>query len=198
MTSNSTRSGSGGIGGAHAAVLTTVGGVPRYVALLRGVNVGGKNSVPMAQLRVAIESLGHAQVTTYIQSGNVIFTSADKVAPASLEKLIAATFGIEIVVVLRTPAQLAKALSANPFPKADQSRLHIGFMAARPPASTVATLEAQRFLPEQFSIKGTELYLHLPAGMATTKLPAYLARALKVPTTIRTWRTVTRLAELAG
>ncbi|MFI5313583.1 MAG: DUF1697 domain-containing protein [Candidatus Dormibacteria bacterium] len=172
--------------------------MPRYVALLRGVNLGATNQVPMARLRTAVESLGHGDVKTYIQSGNVIFTSAGKVAPASLERLIGATFGIEIAVMLRTAAQLAKTLKANPFPEADPARLHIGFMAARPPAAAVATLDAQRFLPEQFAVSGTELYLHLPAGMGTTKLPAYLGRALKVPTTIRTWRTVARLTELAG
>jgi uncharacterized protein (DUF1697 family) len=172
--------------------------VPRYVALLRGVNLGATNKVPMAQLRTAVESLGHTEVTTYIQSGNVIFTSAAGVTPATLETLIAATFGIETDVMLRTPAQLAKALRANPFPQADASRLHIGFMASRPATSTMATLDEQRFLPEQFAVIGTELFLHLPAGMGTTKLPAYLGRMLNVPTTIRTWRTVAKLVELAG
>ncbi len=172
--------------------------MPRYVGLLRGVNLGATNKVPMAQLRTAVESLGHTDVTTYIQSGNVIFTSAGKATPASLETLIASTFGIETDVMLRTRAQLAKALGTNPFPKADPTRLHIGFMATLPPAAAVASLDAERFLPEQFAIRGTELYLHLPAGMGTTKLPAYLGRMLKVPTTIRTWRTVIKLAELAG
>ncbi len=172
--------------------------MPRYVALLRGVNLGATNKVPMARLRTAVESLGHAEVTTYIQSGNIIFTSAGKVTPGSFEKLIASTFGIETAVMLRTPAQLANALKTNPFPKADPARLHIGFMAASPPAAAVASLDAERFLPEQFAIRGTELYLHLPAGMGTTKLPAYLGRMLKVPTTIRTWRTVVTLADLAG
>jgi uncharacterized protein (DUF1697 family) len=172
--------------------------VPRYVALIRAVNLGATNKVPMARLRTAVESLGHTNVTTYIQSGNVIFTSAGKVTPLSLEKLIASTFGIETDVMLRTPAQLAKALRANPFPQADESRLHIGFMATTPAAAAAASLDAQRFLPEQFAFRGTELYLHLPAGMGTTRLPAYLGRTLKIPTTIRTWRTVVTLAELTG
>ncbi|HEX4756158.1 MAG TPA: DUF1697 domain-containing protein [Candidatus Dormibacteraeota bacterium] len=171
--------------------------MPRYVALIRGINLGATNKVPMARLRTAVESLGHTDVTTHIQSGNVIFSSAGRVTSASLETMIASTFGIDTDVMLRTPAQLAKALHANPFPQADQARLHIGFMAARPPAAAVASLDAQRFLPEQFAIRGTELYLHLPAGMGTTKLPAYLGRILKVPTTIRTWRTVGALAEMS-
>jgi uncharacterized protein (DUF1697 family) len=152
----------------------------------------------MPQLRAAVESLGHTGVKTYIQSGNLIFTSARKVTPASLEDLIAATFGVESAVILRTPAQLSAALAANPFPQADPSRLHIGFMATEPSPATVAALDGQRFLPEDFSIRGAEIYLHLPTGMGTAKLPAYLGRALKVPTTIRTWRTVVTLAEMAG
>jgi uncharacterized protein (DUF1697 family) len=152
----------------------------------------------MPQLRAAVESLGHTDVKTYIQSGNLIFTSARKVTPASLEDLIAATFGVESAVMLRTPAQLVAALAANPFPQADPSRLHIGFLATEPQPATVAALQAQRFLPEEFSIRGTDIYLHLPTGMGTAKLPAYLGRALKVPTTIRTWRTVVTLATMAG
>jgi uncharacterized protein (DUF1697 family) len=170
----------------------------RYVALLRGVNVGGKNTVPMAQLRAAVEALGHDEVSTYIQSGNVLFTSAARVTPATLEKLIATTFGVDIVVVLRTGAQLRAALAANPFPDADPASLHIGFMAAPPSAANLAKLDTERFRPEEFAIVGSDLYLHLPTGMGTSKLPAYLGRALGVPTTIRNWRTAVKLAELAG
>lgn len=170
----------------------------RYVALLRAVNLGATSKVSMAQLRTAVESLGHTDVTTYIQSGNVIFTSAGRVTPASLEELIAATFGIDTAVMLRTPTQLARTLDANPFPQADPSRLHVGFMAAQQPAATVAALDSSRFLPDEFSVNATEVYLHLPAGMATTKLPAYLGRVLGVPMTTRTWRTVVTLCELAG
>jgi uncharacterized protein (DUF1697 family) len=171
--------------------------VPKYVGLLRGVNVGGKNKVAMAELRTLVESLGHSDVSTFIQSGNVIFATKRAITPASLESAIAKTFGIDISVVLRTVPELAKVVTTNPFGSADTSKLHIGFMTKKPPAAVVKTLDGDEFAPEQFVIKGTELYLHLPNGMGRTKLPAYLDRRLKVPTTVRNWNTVTKLLELA-
>jgi uncharacterized protein (DUF1697 family) len=172
--------------------------MPRYVGLLRGVNVGGKNTVPMAQLRAVVTSLGHSAVITYIQSGNLIFTSDKPVAPKSLETAIATEFGVDIVVVLRTPAELKKIVAANPFASADLSKVHVGFMSGKPPPAAVSKLEPDLFLPEEFVIKGTELYVHLPNGMGRTKLMAYLGRRLTVPTTVRNWNTVMKLVELAG
>lgn len=172
--------------------------MPRYIGLLRGVNVGGKNTVPMAQLRALVTSLGHSEVTTYIQSGNIVFTSEKPVTPKSLETAIATAVGVKIVVVLRTPAELKKIVKANPFSKDDLSKVHVGFMAAKPPAAAVAQLDPEPFRPEEFVINGSELYLHLPNGMARSKLPAYLDRRLKVPTTVRNWNTVMKLVELAG
>jgi uncharacterized protein (DUF1697 family) len=172
--------------------------MPRYVGLLRGVNVGGKNTVPMAQLRTLVTSLGHTAVTSYIQSGNIVFTSEKAVTPKSLEKAIKTEFAVEVVVVLRTPPELRKIVKSNPFPKADLSKVHVGFMAEEPSAAAIAKLDPEPFLPEQFVIEGTDLYVHLPNGMGRTKLMAYLGRQLKVPTTVRNWNTVLKLVELAG
>lgn len=172
--------------------------MPRYVALLRGVNVGGKNKVPMADLRTLVESLGHTDVSTFIQSGNVIFTSSKVVTPKSLEAAIAKQFGIQSRVVLRTKAELGKILKANPFTRADTSKLHVGFMVEKPPASVVKALDVDEFLPDEFAVHATELYLHLPNGMGRAKLPPYLDRRLKVVTTVRNWNTVTKLLELAS
>ena len=171
--------------------------MPIYVALLRGVNVGGARKLPMAELRALVESLGCTRVSTYIQSGNVVFSAGKPVAPATLEVAIADRFGLDVAVMLRTPAQLEHVLEANPFPDADRSRLHVGFMAKRPNTATVAGLEADRFVPDEFAVEGAEVYLHLPAGMGRTKLPDYLVRRLAVPVTVRNWNTVGKLAELA-
>jgi uncharacterized protein (DUF1697 family) len=171
--------------------------MPKYVGLLRGVNVGGNNPVPMAELRSLLTSLGHSEVRTYIQSGNVVFTTGTKVSPETLETAIATTFGIKIDVMLRTPAELMEVLEANPFPNVDSSSLHVGFMKAEPPEDAVARLDPDGFLPERFAVRGRERYLFLPAGMGRTKLPAYLDRQLKVPTTVRSWKTVVKLVELA-
>lgn len=170
--------------------------MPTTVALLRSVNVGGRK-VSMAELRELAESIGYTNVRTYIQSGNLIFTSGRKPRPSLLEAAIADRFGIAVDVMLRSGTELERVLTRDPFPSADRSRLHVGFLAAEPPAASVSALDRGRFLPEEFAVSGGEIYLHLPAGMARTKLPDYLLRGLKVPMTIRNWNTVTKLAELA-
>ena len=172
--------------------------MPTYVALLRGVNVGGKNKVSMRALRELVESMGHRDVNTYIQSGNVVFTTAKAITAQSLERAIHRELGLDITVVLRTRAELQRAIRANPFAKADLSTVHIGFMAARPKPAVVAGLDTDRFAPDSFAVKGTELYLHLPNGIGRSKLPPYLDRQLKIPTTVRNWNTVLKLLELAG
>lgn len=171
--------------------------MPRYLALLRGINVGGKNIVPMANLRALVESLGYRDVTTYIQSGNVLFTSAAAVTPKDFEAAIERDFGIVLTVVIRTPAQLENVVLANPYTNVDPSKLHVGFLARKPPAADVTKLDADRFQPEEFAVRGAELYLHLPNGMGRAKLPAFLERQLKIPTTVRSWKTVIKLLELA-
>lgn len=169
----------------------------RYVGLLRGINVGGRNKVAMSELRSLFESLGHTDVSTFIQSGNVIFSSRAKVTPKKLEAAIESTFGIDITVVLRTPNELRRVVHANPFRRANPSNLHVGFMVAEPAAAALAKIDAERFRPDEFAARGSELYLHLPNGMGRAKLPAYLDRQLEVPITVRNWNTVTKLLELA-
>jgi uncharacterized protein (DUF1697 family) len=166
------------------------------VALLRAVNVGGRK-VSMAELRELAESLGYSDVRTYIQSGNLLFHSPRKSPASALEAAIAKRFGIDVDVVLRSGAQLDRVLARNPFPEADPSGLHVGFLAKAPSSSAVSSLDTGRFLPDEMVVTGAELYLHLPGGMARTKLPAYVLRGLEVPTTIRNWKAVTKLAELA-
>jgi uncharacterized protein (DUF1697 family) len=170
--------------------------VTRYVGLLRGVNLGGRNRLSMAELRTLAESLGYREVRTFIQSGNLVFSASKRVAPAVLEAAIATRFGLEVPVVLRTGAELEAAVRANPFAEADLSRLHVGFMAGPPAASALAGLERGPFLPEEFAVQGADVYLYLPEGVARTKLPRYLERRLG-PMTVRNWKTLGSLAELA-
>ncbi|HML01462.1 MAG TPA: DUF1697 domain-containing protein [Acidimicrobiales bacterium] len=170
----------------------------RFVALLRGVNVGGNNRVPMADLRRLFISEGHRSVATYLQSGNVVFTANGAVDAQALESAIARRLGIETTVVLRSPDDLKRVVAANPFPAADLSHLHVGFMAYAPPPNATAGLDAASFQPEQFALVGLEIYLHLPNGMGRAKLPPLLDRKLKVPTTVRNWNTVNKLIELAA
>jgi uncharacterized protein (DUF1697 family) len=172
--------------------------VPRYVGLLRGVNVGGKNKLPMAELRALFESLDHTNVSTLIQSGNIVFTTAKPVTAKDLEGAIAEQFGIAPVVMLRTPQELRKVVKGNPFAGVDSAKLHVGFMQEQPPAAAVKRLDVDRFLPDELAVRGREIYFHLPNGMGRTKLPPYVDRQLKIPTTVRNWNTVNKLIELAA
>jgi len=151
----------------------------------------------MAELRTLAESLGYSEVRTFIQSGNLVFSTNKHVTPAALEAAIATRFGLEVPVVLRTDAELEAAVRANPFAAAALSRLHVGFMAGPAGAAALAGLERGPFLPEEFAVLGADVYLYLPDGVARTKLPRYLERRLGLPMTVRNWKTLGSLAELA-
>jgi uncharacterized protein (DUF1697 family) len=168
-----------------------------YAALLRSVNLAGRNKVPMPQLRAHFESLGFTNVRTLIHSGNVVFESTRAPTESQLAAALAGEFGFNIPVMVRTPTALRRALHDNPFPDADPAHVSIGFYASKPAAAAIKQLEGDRFEPERFAMSGRELYLYLPNGMGRTKLPGYLDRRLKVPVTIRTINTVTKLVELA-
>src|SRR5262245_43556660 len=126
--------------------------MPRHVALLRGVNVGGARKLPMAQLRALLESMGHEDVVTYIQSGNVVFTAKKAITATSLEAAIEKEFELDVPVMLRTPAELARILRENPFAKEPTSTLHFGFYESAPPAAVVKRLDPSAFAPEEFAI----------------------------------------------
>jgi uncharacterized protein (DUF1697 family) len=174
-----------------------------YIALLRGINLGSHNKVPMPALRALAEDLGYADVSTYIQSGNVILTSSEsatKVASA-LAKGIAAEFGIDIAVLVRTKQQLQKVVDGNPFLKQgnDPGALHIVFLSAKPRADKVKALTAKDLAAEEVAVNGTEAYLHLPNGYGRAKLNnAFVEKQLGVAGTTRNWRTTAKLLELAG
>jgi uncharacterized protein (DUF1697 family) len=172
-----------------------------YVALLRGINVGGKNALPMQDLAKMFGDAGCTNVCTYIQSGNVIFD-----APASVAKVantitanIEKRFGYRIPVILRTSQQLLKTISDNPFLAAgmDAKALHVYFLADSPKAAAIAGLDPGRSAPDAFHVRGQEIYLHLPNGMARTKLTnAYFDSKLSTICTARNWATVLKLAAM--
>jgi uncharacterized protein (DUF1697 family) len=168
-----------------------------YVALLRGVNVGGKARVAMAELRALFEELGFKEIHTFIQSGNVVFSSRSKPTPGALESAIDARFEITTTVVVRSASELDRVVSNGPFPGSDTAHLHVGFMTKAPPDDELAKLDVQRFAPEQVVVIGAEAYLLLPLGMGRSKLASYLDRRLRVPMTVRTWNTVNSLLALA-
>lgn len=173
-----------------------------YLALLRGINVGGKNKLPMRDLRDTFVEAGCDDVRTYIQSGNVIFRAAPSVAaelPVLIATRIAERFGYRTPVLLRTAEQLQDVLLNNPFLAmgAAEETLHVLFLADLPSADRVADLDPDRSPPDRFIVQGQEVYLQLPRGVANSKLTnAYFDSKLATTSTGRNWRTVTTLHDL--
>ena len=172
------------------------------VALLRGINVGGKNKLAMKAVAEIFAGAGCREVRTYIQSGNVVFRAARLQGVAeAVRAAIEAEFGLQVPVVLRTAAEMAGAIANNPFlrQEIDAAWLHVMFLEDEPTAAQVAGLDHGRSLPDAFAVVGREVYLHLPNGAAKTKLTnAYFDSKLKTVGTQRNWRTVVTLAEMMG
>jgi uncharacterized protein (DUF1697 family) len=174
-----------------------------YVALLRGINLGSHNKVSMADLRALFASLGAEDVATYVQSGNVVFRSADSAGKLTeaIERRIRRDLGLDVTVLLRTQRQLAKVLTANPLADDadDPTKLHVTFLADKPDRARVRKLDATLAEPDEFRVIEQEVYMHLPNGYGRSKLSnAYFEKQLDVRATTRNWRTVTKLAELAS
>ena len=176
-----------------------------WVCLLRAVNVGGRNKVPMAQLRDVLSSDGFADVRTYVQSGNVVLTSSlrspHKVSEA-VRDAIAREFNVDTPVVVRTPAQLQAIVEWNPFPDvADEApqRVHIVHLTDVPSDEAISALLTADWAPELLSVKGTELAICYFESMHTSKLQYAVAlKRLGVDGTARNWRTVQTLADMSS
>lgn len=175
---------------------------PTHLALLRGVNVGGKNRLPMKELAAIFEAAGCTGVQTYIQSGNVVFAAGDELAvalPRVIQAAIAARFGFVSPVVIRTREELAAVVMSNPHlaEGAPEEELYVMFLAEHPDLTRVTTLDPLRSPPDTFAAIGREVYLRLPNGAARTKLTNdYFDRNLATISTSRNWRTVRSLVAL--
>jgi uncharacterized protein (DUF1697 family) len=174
----------------------------RYVALLRGINLGPRNRVAMPALREALEEEGFEDVQTYVQSGNVVLSSRAKAETVrrKVEKVIAERFGLEVPVVVRTRAELAAVVRRNPLAKVatEPKRYQVSFLEKKLPAKTLKELEAVAAPSEEVVAHGREIYAWHPAGVARSKLWAKLAgKGLGATATARNWTTVEALLELA-
>jgi uncharacterized protein (DUF1697 family) len=178
-----------------------------FVALLRGINVGGNNRLPMRDLAAILEAEGAADVRTYIQSGNAVF-EAELSGPADVT---ARSFAVRVTesirerhrfaphVLVLPAAAVRRIIDRNPYPEAvgAPTTLHVFFLDSEP-ASPDHVLLAKATLPgERYSVDGAACYLHVPDGLGRSKLALKLEKGLGVPATARNWNTVLKLAELA-
>jgi uncharacterized protein (DUF1697 family) len=177
---------------------------PIAIALLRGINVGGHNKIPMAELRALCGDLGWTDVQTYIQSGNLIFRAAGEVRELekALEGAIERRFGLEIPVMVRAASEWSCYLNGNPFPEASQREPNLVMLAlskAPPRQDAVAALVERAAGGERIVQVDDALWIHFAGGAARSKLaPALLDRLVGSPVTTRNWRTTLKLAELCG
>jgi uncharacterized protein (DUF1697 family) len=176
-----------------------------WIVLLRGVNVGGNNRLPMKALAAELESLGFSDVRTYIQSGNVVFRGPGQKPDALAAKIrgaILGKFGFEPAVLAIEAVDFAAAAAANPFPESTSEMegrtVHLFFLDQVPKEVPRDRLDAVRVASERWQLKGKVLYLHAPEGFGNSKLATQAERILGVPATARNWRTVCALLEMAG
>jgi uncharacterized protein (DUF1697 family) len=177
--------------------------VNTHVVLLRGINVGGHNKVPMAELRRLLSEGGHLDVRSYVQSGNVVLRSAaggPEVA-AGVRELLGKEFGLDIVVIVRTGPELAEVAAHNPVLRPDTDpapQLHVAILERNPDPGRAAALDPNRAPPDELHLLGREVYLWCPEGLGRSKVFNGLERLLGTPATVRNWRTVGELLRLAA
>jgi uncharacterized protein (DUF1697 family) len=174
----------------------------KMIVLLRGINIGGNRKVPMAALRDACREAGFGDIETYIQSGNLVF-SADSpaAAEAAIETIIEKTFGFPVEAIARSATEWHTYAAGSPFPAAEQDRankLHLG-LTKKKPASDVAEKLAERAKHgELIRLVGDAIWIDFVDGVADSKLtPSVMDRAAASTVTMRNWRTVCKLAEMA-
>jgi len=178
--------------------------VTTFVAFLRAINLGKHRRVPMADLRATLADAGYDEVTTHLQSGNAVFSSRTRSRDAverALEKLVKRDFGIDVDVMARTAGELGKITKSNPLLQrpGDTASLHVAFLKSRPSTATARALAGYDFGRDEFVLRGAELYLRYPDGVARSKMSTTLfERTLGTPATVRTWKVVTRLVELSS
>ncbi len=167
-----------------------------YIALFRGINIGGHHLLPMNGLAEILHDLGYVNIKTYIQSGNVVFQSKNKLTDniaTEISHIISNTYGFEPKVLLLDETELQDAIDNNPFDTSDGKAVHFFFLDIHPKAPDLARLTELKSKSEQFKLIGTIFYLFTPEGVGRSKLAANIEKFLGVPTTARNWNTVSKL-----
>lgn len=172
--------------------------------MLRGINVGGRNKLDMAALRVLYQSLKLEDARTLVQSGNVIFRSKEKGSAALAKKIqnaIARQFGCRPEIILRTTTEMRAAINVSPFAgrrDLNPGKLLVTFLAAEPAPEAQIALLPLRAYPEELHLSGRELYIYFPNGAGKSKLPwPKIAELLKTTGTARNWNSVTKMLKIA-
>ena len=175
----------------------------KYVAFLRGINVGGKNKIKMEALREMFAALGCSSVKTYINSGNVIFETAEtneKKLAAKIETAIEKEFSLSIKVMVRTVDEIEEIIKNNPFARQfeNDKDLHVLFLDEEMPEEKRELLLEHNNRDEKFAVRGREIFCHLKSGFAGSLLGKdYIGKKLKISATARNWRTVNKILEFS-
>jgi uncharacterized protein (DUF1697 family) len=170
-----------------------------YIALFRGINVGGKTKLPMKDLVSILETLDYESIQTYIQSGNVVFRSKKKIGENEIDEIrreILDKKGFEPNVILFSVEQLQKAIKDNPFATDEGKALHFFFLESEPPNPKLKQLDSLKIESEKFKLIGNVFYLYAPNGVGRSKLAAAVEKSIGVPVTARNWNTVSKIASI--
>jgi len=174
-----------------------------YISILRGINVSGQKKIQMTDLKALYEDLEFKNITTYIQSGNVIFKAnkqRDKVLAKKIEDAIYAKYSFKVPVIIRSVEEMKNTIAINPFLKKNinEEKLHLTFLAETPDKAKVDSIKNLDYSPDKFIIIGKEIFLYCPNGYGITKLSNnFFENKLRVNATTRNWKTVNKLVEMA-
>lgn len=178
--------------------------MPTYISMLRGINVSGQKKINMKELKALYENAGYKNVQTYIQSGNVVFQSSKKSTIAiakEQEQMIAQQYGFDVSVIVITPDELEKVITANPFikePGFEEGKMYVCFLADKPDPEKMDKIKDLQYNEDRFIIDGKTIYLFIPGGFGNTKLNNNFFEAkLKLTATTRNWNTVNKLLTIA-
>ncbi len=174
--------------------------MPTYIALLRGINVGGHKKLKMADLKQMMEGLGFQNVTTYIQSGNVIFSSTDEQGVSEkISKEIANRFSYEVPVIVKSRDQISQILKDCPFEEEKKIKSYFMLLASPPKSEFTEAFNEINYLNEEFVVTANCVYIHFGNGIGTSKLNNnFFEKKLEVTATTRNYRTLAKLVELGG
>ncbi len=179
--------------------------VKTCISILRGINVSGQKKIIMSELTALYESLALKNVTTYIQSGNVVFKTdlklSDEQFAQKIEQAIFEKYNFHVPVIIRTAEEIKHIITTNPFLKEKEintDKLHVSFLSAMPGPATLEKIKTYDYPPDRFYISGKEVYLYCPESYGETKLSnKFFENKLQVTATTRNWKTVNKLLEMA-